>query len=259
MRQQIIRYSFVALMAVLFGFLGMLPSLYSADAQGGPSNLGALGLRCTECGTATAVLEVDRDALSDNGNIASFKFQGTEVAVMQPSGNLSIDGQVDFWRYQDVPAAPDVFAEAAVISTTTTLTSGQFLGVAVSRNVVLTWVTVTTATAGNVTVTGVNARGVADTDVIAVGAVSGTQTLTGDTPFQAVTSMTLPARTEALTLTVKGGQLFGLPRLPNAAGDLYHLTVNLTPAVPTVNPTLGTFNPVVTPAAGVDYDVWMRK
>jgi hypothetical protein len=119
---------------------------------------------------------------------------------------------------------------------------------------------VTTATAGNITVAGIDARGTSTTELVAVGAVSGTQTLAGVVPWASITSLALPARTEAVTLTVVGGQLFGLPLIPNAAGDLYHLTVNETPqAAPTVNTTYGTFNPVSTPAADVDYNMWVKQ
>lgn len=177
--------------------------------------------------------------------------------------NVTINGNLTnrslFLRYQDVAAAPSVYAAAAVVSTTNTINS-SILGIETPRNVVLTWVTVTTATAGNVTVTGVDARGNSTTELIAVGQVSGTQTLAGVVPWQSISSFALPTRTEAVTLTVTGGQLFGLPLIPQAAADVYHLTVNATPqTAPTVNATYGTFNPVSTPAANVDYNIWMKQ
>lgn len=174
------------------------------------------------------------------------------------SGEFDISNRANFWRYQDVAAAPSVRAAAGVVSATTSITT-SWLGIAVPRNLVVTWQTVTTATAGNITVAGVDARGVSTSELIAVGAVSGTQTLTGAMPWASVTSFTLPTRTEAVTLTVAGGQKFGMPLIPDAAADVYHLTVNLTPqAAPTVNTTYGTFDPVSTPAANVDYDVWVK-
>lgn len=173
------------------------------------------------------------------------------------SGNI-VDRSL-YLRYQDVAAAPDIYAEAAVVSTTTSITT-SILGIDTPRNVVLTWLTVTTATAGNVTVSGIDARGSSATELIAVAAVSGSQTLTGVVPWQSITSFALPVRTEELTLTVKGGQKFGLPIIPAAAGDLYHLTVAATPQpAPTVNATYGTFDPVSTPAANVDYNVWIKQ
>jgi hypothetical protein len=179
------------------------------------------------------------------------------------SGNLTLTGNIAnrslFLRYQDIAAAPDIYAEAGVVSTTTSITT-SILGIETPRNAVVTWQTVTTATAGNITVAGVDARGSSTTELIAVGAVSGTQTLTGVVPWASVTSFTLPSRTEAVTLTVKGGQKFGLPVIPPAAADVYHVTVNETPqAAPTVNTTYGTFDPVSTPAADVDYNVWMKQ
>jgi hypothetical protein len=119
---------------------------------------------------------------------------------------------------------------------------------------------VITTTAGNITVAGIDARGNSASELVAVSAVSGTQTLSGVVPWQSITSFTLPTRTEAITITVTGGQKFGLPIIPEAAGDVYHVTVNATPqAAPTVNATYGTFDPVSTPAANVDYNVWMKQ
>lgn len=179
------------------------------------------------------------------------------------TGDLTLIGNMPnrslYLRYQDVAAAPSIYAEAGVVSTTTSITT-SILGIETPRNVVLTWVTVTTATAGNVTVTGVDARGDSASELVAVGAVSGTQTLTGSVPWQSISSFALPTRTEAVTLTVAGGQKFGLPLVPQAAGDVYHLTVNATPQIaPTVNITYATFDPVSTPAANVDYNVWVKQ
>lgn len=171
----------------------------------------------------------------------------------------SFVGRSVFLRYQDVAAAPAIRAEATTVATVVALSS-EILGIETPRNVVLTYVTATTATVGSVTVVGIDARGLAASELIAVAAISGSQTLTGVVPWQSITSFTLPTRTEDVTLTVAGGQLFGLPIVPAAAADLYHLTVNETPqAAPTVDTTYGTFNPVSTPAADVDYNVWMKQ
>jgi hypothetical protein len=191
-------------------------------------------------------------------------FQGaTTITGAATLDDVTLTGNITnralFLRYQDVTAAPSVYAQADVVSATTSITT-SILGIETPRNVVLTWVTVTTATAGNVTVAGVDARGNSTSELIAVGAVSGTQTLTGVVPWQSVTSFALPTRTEAVTLTVTGGQKFGLPLLPVTAGDVYHLTVNATPqAAPTVSTSYGTFDPVSTPAASVDYNVWVKQ
>lgn len=208
-------------------------------------------------------------------NDTEFRGDVTQTGDQTLTGDVTLTGDLDltgdvtltgnianrslFLRYQDVTAAPSVYAETAVVSTTTSITT-SILGIETPRNIVLTWVTVTTATAGNVTVVGIDARGPSTTELVAVSATSGTQTLTGVVPWQSITSFTLPTRTEALTLTVTGGQKFGLPLVPQAADDLYHLTVNATPqAAPTVNATYGTFDPVSTPAANVDYNVWLKQ
>lgn len=192
---------------------------------------------------------------------------GTIGGNLTITGALSADdvtithvvGRATFLRYQDVAAAPSIRAIATVVSGTTSVSS-VILGIETPRNVVLTYLTVTTATAGNVTVAGVDARGNSTTELIAVDAISGSQTLVGVVPWQSITSFTLPTRTENVTLTVAGGQKFGLPFIPETAGDLFHLTVNATPqTAPTVNATYGTFDPVSTPAASVDYNVWMKQ
>jgi hypothetical protein len=167
-------------------------------------------------------------------------------------------GRSTFIRIQDADAAPSIRAAATVVATVSAVTE-EILGIQYPRNLSITYVTVTTATAGSITVVGVDARGLAATELIAVAAISGSQTLTGVVPWQSVTSLTLPTRAEDVTLTVAGGKLFGLPYVPAAAADVYHLTVNKTPAVPTVDTTYGTFDPVATPAANVDYDVLMKQ
>ena len=177
--------------------------------------------------------------------------------------DLTVDGNITerslYLRYQDVAAAPSIRAQATVVATVQALTT-NILGIDTPRNLQLTYTTATTATAGNITVAGIDARGLAATELIAVSAVSGTQTLTGVVPWQSITSITLPARSENVTLTAAGGQRFGLPIVPKAVGDVYHVTVNKTPqAAPTVNATYGTFDPVSTPAADVDYNVWMKQ
>lgn len=179
------------------------------------------------------------------------------------TGDVTINGNIPnrsmMVRYQDVAAAPSIVGEATVVATVQAF-PGTILGVDTPRNLSLTYVTATTATVGNITVVGVDARGLAATELIAVAAISGSQTLTGNVPWVSITSITLPERSEDVTLTVVGGKKFGLPIVPDAAGDVYHVTVNKTPqAAPTVNATYGTFDPVSTPAADVDYSVWMKE
>jgi hypothetical protein len=201
--------------------------------------------------------------LSTFENAATFQGDVSVAGDQTITGDVTLSGNIAnrslFLRYQDVAAAPDIYAEAGVVSATTSITT-SILGIETPRNAVVIWTTETTSTAGNITVAGIDARGNSTSELIAVGAVSGTQTLAGVAPWQKISSLALPTRTEAVTLTVKGGQRFGLPLLPAAAGDVYHLTVNATPqAAPTVNATYGTFDPVSTPAANVDYNVWVKQ
>lgn len=190
----------------------------------------------------------------------------TEDLVVNDDVTLSGDlagvdhfvGRSTFIRIQDADAAPSIRAAATVLATVSAVSS-NLLGIEYPRNLSITYATATTATVGNITVVGVDARGLAATELIAVTAISGSQTVVGVVPWQSVTSLTLPTRAEDVTLTVAGGQLFGLPYVPVDAADVYHLTVNKTPAVPTVDTTYGTFNPVSTPAAAVDYNVLMKQ
>lgn len=215
----------------------------------------------TAIATGVPAFVVDSSGVS---NLFEVRDGATPVFTIQNGGSLvipngSLANRSLFLRYQDVAAAPTIRTGAGVVSTTTSITT-SILGIDTPRNVVISWQTVTTATTGTITVSGVDARGSSTTDLISVGAVSGTQTLVGVVPWVSITSFALPVRTEAVTLTVTGGQRFGLPIIPAAAGNLYHLTVNATPqTAPTVNATVGTFDPVSTPAANVDYNVWIKQ
>ena len=195
----------------------------------------------------------------------SGEFQGTNTFTgpstftgAVTANSVTLVGRSTFIRIQDADAAPSVRAAATVIATVSAVSS-EILGIEYPRNLSITYLTATTATVGNITVVGIDARGLAATELIAVAAISGSQTLVGAAPWKSVTSLTLPTRAEDVTLTVAGGQLFGLPYVPASAADVYHVTVNKTPAVPTVDTTYGTFNPVSTPAANVDYNVWMKQ
>ena len=199
------------------------------------------------------------------------RFKEIRAETVKVEKNLTVTGDVAvtgnftdhnaFLRYQDVDAAPDVFAQATAAATVVALPTGEFLGIEYPRNLKVTYTTATTSTAGDLTVTGTNMLNQSDTEVIAVSAVSGTQTLVGNVAWKSIATITLPSsRSEAIDITIVGGQKFGLPRIPVVAGDVYHVTVNKTPqAAPTVNTTYGTFDPVSTPAADVDYNVWMKQ
>ena len=164
-----------------------------------------------------------------------------------------------YLRDQDVAAAPNIYV-AASIPTTTTVIATSVLGIETPRNAVIALTSDVTRTAGSLVVAGVDARGNAASEVLAMTASASLETLTGAVPWVSITSFTVPTQTAAFTLTVTGGQRFGLPIIPEVAGDVYHLTVNATPqAAPTINATYGSFDPVSTPAASVDYNVWMKQ
>lgn len=245
------RFLLMAIATVLLLLLAGMNMAYSGHFQ--HSGLNGLYLNGQGLATATPVLLVE-----SRGVPMELRVNQTPVAKFDGNG-MTVANQSLVLRYQDVAAAPSIRAQATVLATVSALTT-NILGIETPRNLNLTYTTATTATAGNITVAGVDARGNSTTELIAVSAVSGTQTLAGVVPWVSITSITLPTRTENVTLTVAGGQKFGLPLLPSAAGDLYHLTVNATPqTAPTVNTTYGTFDPVSTPAANVDYNVWIKQ
>lgn len=199
---------------------------------------------------------VFNDAVTLTGNTT----QTGDVAL---TGDLTLNGNFAgrslFLQYQDVAAAPSIYAAAEVVSTTNSITT-SILGIDTPRNAVVVLESDLQRAAGNITLAGIDARGNAATEILAMTAITDAETLTGNVPWVSITSFTIPAQTNSFTLTVTGGQKFGLPLVPQAAGDLYHLTVAATPqAAPTVNATYGTFDPVATPAAGVDYDVWLKQ
>ena len=205
--------------------------------------------------------EVLTQVLTVTGN-AELRGDLTVAGDTALTGDLTVThlaGRSLFLQYQDVAQAPSIYAAASVASTTTSITT-SLLGIDTPRNIVISLSSDLQRAAGNITVAGVDARGAAATEVLAMTAITDAQTLTGVVPWVSVSSLTLPAQTVAITISAAGGQKFGLPILPEAAGDLYHLTVAATPqTAATVSATYGTFDPVATPAAGVDYDVWIKQ
>jgi hypothetical protein len=212
-------------------------------------------------GTATPAVIIDSRGLP-----MVLRVNKTPVAEFSSNG-VSLSNQSLFLRYQDVAAAPSIVAETGYLTTTAAITSGEFLGVETPRNLQITYISTSgvggppiTTTAGSLVVTGVDARGNSTTETLSALAISGTQSITGNIAWKSVTTITLPTRTESLSVTVTGGQKFGLPLLPGAVSDLYHLTVAGTPqTAPTVSTTYGTFDPVSTPAANIDYNVWVKQ
>lgn len=181
-------------------------------------------------------------------------------------GDLTVSGNITnralAIRYQDVANddADNVYSAAAVISTTTVV-STSITNPDYPRNVVLSYQTTTTATALSLTVAGVNARGSSTSEVIAVGAVSGTQTLTGNMPWASITSFTWSVtRTEAVTFSVGLGEKLGLPVIPVAAGDVFFVTENNAYITAyTVNTTYGTVLPTADIVANDDFTIWVRQ
>lgn len=245
------RFLLMAIATVLLLLLAGMNMAYSGHFQ--QSGLNGLYLNGQGLTTATPALLVD-----SIGYPAEFRVNGTPVAKFDGNG-MTIANQSLLLRYQDVAAAPNIRAAAAVVSQTTSITT-SLLGIEYPRNVVITLASDTQRTAGDITVAGTDARGNSTTEILAMTATTTTQTLTGNVPWKSVSSFTIPSQTIAITFTATGGQKFGLPLLPSAAGDLYHLTVNATPqTAPTVSTTYGTFDPVSTPAANVDYNVWVKQ
>lgn len=209
----------------------------------------------TAMATSVPALEIENDGVGDA--LVILNSSGTPVYSVDGNGNTSSNAS-QFLRYQDVAQAPSIRAIATSIATTTTSLTTSILGIETPRNAVLLYDSNgITATAGTITLTGVDARGNATTEDLTVAAQTANQTLTGNVAWSSISQIDLQSsRTEVISLTVTGGQKFGLPLIPS---DLYHLTVNATPqTAPTVNSTYGTFDPVSTPASNVDYNVWVK-
>jgi len=84
-------FAVIFVLLLVLAWLTLLPMMFAnrdALAQGGPTNFGGVHLNCTECGTATPVLLVNRDTLSDPGVVAEFQYRQTPIASMS-SGALS--------------------------------------------------------------------------------------------------------------------------------------------------------------------------
>lgn len=116
-------------------------------------------------------------------------------------------------------------------------------------------------TAGNVLVTGVDARGNPRVEVLAMTALSTTETLTGSVPWATISQFEIPAQTFPITVTVSLGKKFGLPKSKLVAtNDVYFFTINnaYTSAV-TIDATNATFAPDVGVTANDDFTVWMKQ
>lgn len=254
----------VVLLGMLLLALG--GGVLEVDAQGKVRYVWLITKKLTVQNAADLQDDVDVGGDLDVTDDATVGDDLTVTDNAEVGGDLALTGNFSarslMLRLQDVAddASNNVRAAAGVISTTSSITT-SITNPDYPRNVKVTYQTVTTATAGSFTVTGVDARGEATTDVLAVGAISGTQTLTGLVPWASVTSFTMPgSRTEAVTLTVGLGEKFGLPLLPVVAGDVFMVTVgNVFTTAYTVNTTYGTVLPTADVAANDDFTIWVKQ
>lgn len=169
-------------------------------------------------------------------------------------------------RLQDVKddTGGNVRAEAAVTTGTTTITS-SITNPDYPRNlqVTLAQTTGTTSlrTAGNVLITGVDARGNPKVEVLAMTAVTTTEILTGSVPWATISQIQIPAQSFAISLTVSLGKKFGLPKSTLVAtSDVYFFTLNnaYTSSF-TVDRSNATVAPDVGVAANDDLTIWFKQ
>jgi cytoskeletal protein CcmA (bactofilin family) len=216
--------------------------------------------------------------LNVDGNVSSATGAFTVADTINVTGaadldsTLNVDGNVTLGgnitnraiaiRLQDVANddTDNVLSATGVASATATVAAG-ITNPDYPRNVVVTYQSVTTSTAGTFTITGVDTRGNSTTDALATGAVSGTQTLTGLVAWSSITTFTMPTtRTEAITLSVGLGEKFGLPIIPVAAADVFFVAENNAyVSAYTVNTTYGTLLPTPDVVANDDFTIWMKQ
>lgn len=164
-------------------------------------------------------------------------------------------------RLQDVAddTATNVLAATAVATTTNSITT-NITNPDYPRNVVLTLSSTAQRTAGNITLTGVDARGTATTELLAMTAITVSQTLTGNVPWASITSVAIPTQTRAFTISVGLGEKFGLPLLPVASGDVFKVTkTNVHTTAYTVNTTYGTVGMTADVSANDDFGIWVKQ
>ena len=183
---------------------------------------------------------------------------------------LSVEGYITdrpiALRLQDVKddTGGNVLAETSVSTGTTTITS-SITNPDFPRNLQITlaqdtniWTAVRTA--GNVLITGVDARGNAKVEVLAMTAISSTEALTGSVPFATITNFQIPAQSFQISMTVSLGKKFGLPKSRLVAtSDVYFFTVNNTYSS---NVTVDRTNATVAPSsvsANDDLTIWFKQ
>lgn len=181
---------------------------------------------------------------------------------------LTVDGYIVerpvMLRFQDVKddTGGNVLAETAITTGTTSITS-SITNPDYPRNLQITLAQVSTSalrTAGNVVITGVDARGFPRLELLAVTAISATEYMTGSVPFATITSFQIPAQGHAISVTVSLGKKFALPKTKLVAtSDVYFFTANNTySANVTVDADNATFAPASV-SADDDYTVWFKQ
>jgi len=202
-----------------------------------------------------ADLAVGGDA-AVSGDISADDLTINDVTI---SGNIGTRALV--LRLQDVAddTATNVLAATAVATTTSSITT-NITNPDYPRNVVVTLSSTAQRAAGNITITGVDARGTATTELLAMTAITATQILTGNVPWAGITSVAIPTQTGAFTISVGLGEKFGLPLLPVASGDVFKVTkTNVATTAYTVNTTYGTVDMTADVSANDDFGIWVKQ
>lgn len=221
-----LRSVYYILAVVASGLLMVLSLGLGVAASPKLTDFSNLNVICFTCPSGTPALVVDQNSPNGSTSVAEFRYGGVPVASIGANGVDSLGSRAVYMRLQDVKddTGGNVY-NAGVVSATTTITTG-ITSPDYPRNLQLSYQTTTTATAGSLTVFGVDARGNSTSEVLAITAISGTQTITGSTPFATISKFTLPIRTHAVTFTVSVGAGMGIGQAPIVTGTVFLVTVN---------------------------------
>lgn len=170
-----------------------------------------------------------------------------------------LPGRSVMLRYQDVKddTGGNVLTATSVATTTTVITTG-LTSPDYPRNIVITLDSDAQRAAGDIVVSGVDARGEYTAEILRADAITDTQTLTGVVPWATLDMLDLPTQTGAITVTVSLGKKFGLGKLPDASADVFAFTKNHTHITGTVNTTYGTVEPASV-SANDDLTIWYKE
>jgi hypothetical protein len=219
---------------VLLLVVSMLWLLGAADPQG----------KTSFNWVVTKKLSVTND--SSYGGLATFSDDVTFNDPINVNDTLTITNRALWVRLQDAKtsgqATGNVLAETAYISTQLSISSTALTQTDYPRNLMVALTSEgITATAGPITVTGVDLLGRSATEYFSMGAISGTQYLTGSVAWTTIQTLTFPTRASSLSVTLSLGQKLGLPLLPRATSDVYLVRKNnAVLASYTVSTTYGT-------------------